>query len=145
MVNYKPSSSNSITIGGITKKIDSSWKLRMLYDMTANSSAPDAFTIVTGDTQQSYVAPTNEKFIILGVRFLTSAAGAAGFVIYEGDTEDAITNTKINIWACPNLANVWTEIACNVPHSINSGKYATLDPIGTNLSCVQLIGYEEPN
>ncbi len=135
MANYKQRPFNIISLGGITIQLDKSFTIKSLNEPVANSNAPDSFRDISNVT---YVVPSGKTFHMVGVRIIIGQATGGSLVIYQGDTEDAITTQKISV-TLPSSIGVFEY---SILPTFAAGKYITIDPSGTVIENIECLGYE---
>ncbi len=137
MVNYKPSSNNLLETAGVTIKIDSSYKIKFLYDPTDSVTVVDSFLDVASDAV--YQVPTGRTFHCMGIR-VDTGNGLPLIPIFEGATEDAETTQLIKL-AIAASSNLLHEFWIN-DVTFAAGKYIVLKPSAAYVKNIYMIGYE---
>ncbi len=137
MTNYRSTNRNKIIIAGFETVIGKAVPIH-LTEQTINDTAADAMY----KDSAVYSVPTGKKFILLGVRVYVDSTGGGDLAIWEGATEDAETSLKQTVdLAVAGVNNVIEYYIHSV--SFAAGKFITINPSGTQVEFVELLGYEE--
>ncbi len=133
MANYKPvGNSNFILAGGTIHYLKANQTLRTLnFGITGQN----AEALRDSSDYSVYQVPSGKTFTCLGI---TVTGGGFNYLIYQGDTEDALTLLK-NTVALPSAQTV--EMATS-GLTFAATKFITIDPSGISSYTITMIGYE---
>ncbi len=107
--------------------------IKILYDEVQNSADADGFRDTEGNV--IYICPTGNQLDVIGFYTRCNAADTT-ILIYQGDTENAISNLKMR-WVMDNGQERFPS-----NFVITALKYVTYDPIGTGLETIFLYGIQ---
>ncbi len=134
MVNYKPVSSQTVTLNGLKVYIPPNALAQYLYDPTNAGAAPDTFRGYQGSA--NYQVGSGETLHILAV-MVHHTAVTSTLKLYQADTADAITTERMAIVTGTFLGEeIWL---CDF--TVASDKFLTLDPGSTQINAVHVVGY----
>ncbi len=143
MVNYRKFE-HLVTIGNITFHIPNTVELMRLHDRTDGSAAADSMNEHGGTNL--FAVDAGKRFQIIGVKMYVEGVAGGTLVIYQGDTEDALTLAKITL-TIPKLDLMIHEIPFvdndETLITIAAGKFVVIKP-SASLTWTEIYGYQIP-
>ncbi len=126
-----------VIVAGFETIVNSVDTIIHLTEQTAGSSTADAMQKSSG----VYQVTAGKTFQMLGCRIWTDATGGGTVTIYQADTEDATTSSKVVV-DVPLVPS--THGAEQYIHTVTiaSGKFITIVPSTTTVLHFEIIGFE---